>query len=286
MDEFKWFNSKEDSSANRQAYMNYLGTNVSWPAGHCVTDCNAYKNLLSGTGLDGKHKISGNIDVVLVAQEDAENGAIRQNIRAGIELKKGTNSGNHEHQVVLQHLAASSLNPEESVLTVMTDLNQRWHFYWFGRNRKKMYKYVVSASSQAKFLFEHMFDSPDDCIDGIDASTLFPTDFLVRGTWRMFLESELMTIRESQTDDSGSDHDSTPGSGQSRRGGLDIPAQTRTTRGSSRMTAKGEGHMNIRSQGIVMVWMLQMSLIFWISSMRRKNGQCCSDSLPSMLFPT
>ena len=235
VDRFTWSASKEDSEENRNGYMNYLRENLQWPDGYAVTDCNEYKDLLSVPELDGKHKTSGNIDVVLAAQEDVENGAIRQNIRVGIELKKDTNKGNHENQVVLQHLAASTLNPNESVLTVMTDLNERWHFYWFGQERGRMYKCVVNTRGKAKFLFEHMFDCPDS----IDSSLLFPTDFLVRGTWRVFFESDLATIRESHTDDSGGDGNFQPDSGHSRQRGSGYPGSHGDDQGGKKDDSKG-----------------------------------------------
>lgn len=203
---FTWFKSKEDSQENRDGYMNYLGDKIHWPAGYAVADCNAYKDLLSVATLGGgKHKTSGNIDVVLAEEKDVENCTIRQNIRAGIELKKDTNAGSHEHQVVLQHLAASSLNPDESVLTVMTDLNKRWHFYWFGSQRGRLYKCIARTGSEAKFLLEHMFGTSDS----IDA-TLFPTEFLGRATWREFFGKNLLTIRETPSKDSHGDNDDFP----------------------------------------------------------------------------
>jgi hypothetical protein len=107
----------------------------------------------------------------VVLAEDVDVHTIKQHIRAGIELKKDTdNHVDYEYQVILQHLAASKLNPNESVLTVMTDLNERWHFYWFGQKRGRLYKIVVNTRGEAKFLFEHMFDSPNDNDD--DSTTV------------------------------------------------------------------------------------------------------------------
>ncbi|KAL3909866.1 MAG: hypothetical protein SGILL_007918 [Bacillariaceae sp.] len=184
---FTWFESEEDGPENREGYMNYLGEKIQWPEGYAITDCNEYKELLSVPKLgSGKHKMSGNIDVVLADMDEVENFTIRQNIRAGIELKKDTDAGAYEHQIVLQHLAASSLNPNESVLTVMTDLNKRWHFYWFGTQGGRLYRCVARTRSEAKFLLENMFHSSDSA----DA-TLFPTNFLDRATWRVFCGSNL-----------------------------------------------------------------------------------------------
>lgn len=236
MDGFTWLTSREDSQENRSRYMSYLGENIRWAEGFVITDCHEYKDLLSVPELDGKHKTSGNIDVVLTARKEAENETIRQNIRAGIELKKDTNAGDHEYQVVLQHLAASSLNPDQSVLTVMTDLNERWIFYWFGSQRGILYKCILRNGNEAKFLFEHMFDDPNS----IDANLLFPTNFLVRGTWRVFRGSNLKTIQESLSADSRDDDVFPPDGRNSRQGGSGHPHPDRSDRKGNKDGSKRE----------------------------------------------
>eukprot|EP00978_Attheya_sp_CCMP212_P006572 scaffold15258_cov49-Attheya_sp.AAC.8 len=134
--DFQWrLELKEDHEENRNLYMSYLRETLTWPEGHVLVDCNlsghGYANLLSTQKFDTRHSSKGNIDVVVAEKADAENQAIKQNIKAGIELKKTNNHEDHERQVVVQHLVSSSLNPRVGVLTIMTDLQERWHFYWF-----------------------------------------------------------------------------------------------------------------------------------------------------------
>jgi len=270
MKKFTWRDSKEDNSDNRRRYMKFLRDNIVWPAGHAVTDCHGSKELLN-TVLhleDGKHKTSGNIDVVVATGANVEGNSIRHNIRAGIELKKVSNKdinkNRDERQVVMQHVAASVLNRKDNVLTVLTDLNDKWVFYWFGQTRGILYKYPVCNRGEAKFLFEHMFGIPVENVaikevsqrnkkkrgkkgkasgastPPIDTS-MFPTDFLVRGTWRVFNGWDLATIGESHTE--GSDgHDQglpDPGPGGSGRPSKPEGSHRGKTDGSKTDGSKG-----------------------------------------------
>lgn len=204
---FTWSTAKEDSEENRTAYMKYLRDNIAWPEGYEVVDCRDNTDLLSVPSLGGTpRRTSGNIDVVLASKANVEAHTLRQNIRLGLELKESNNTGSHEQQVVLQHLCASSLNFNESVLTVMTDLNDRWHFYWFGTMAGILYKIEVSRS-EAKYLLEHMFDDRDS-----GSAAPFPTDFLNRPPWRSFQRNKHSTIQEM----SSYDHDDKEESGDQR----------------------------------------------------------------------
>jgi hypothetical protein len=188
---FTWLEAKEDNIANRQADMAHLRENFVWPHGYDLFDCNGIPELLTVTE-EGPFKASGSIDVVVVLEKNTQQQTIRQNIRTGIELKKDTNGASHEKQIVVQHLAASTLNPDESILTLMTDLNDRYHFYWFsGSEPGLLYKYM-SGGTGAKFLLEHMFDNAED-----SSELEFPTEFLDRGTWFAFTGTGLGTRAES-----------------------------------------------------------------------------------------
>jgi hypothetical protein len=184
--EFQWrLELTDNHEENRNLYMSYLREILTWPEGHDLVDCNlsghGYANLLNTQTFDNKHSSKGNIDVVVVEKADAENHAIKQNIKAGIELKKTNNHGDHELQVVVQHLVSSSLNPTVGVLTIMTDLQERWYFYWFAAAGKQLYK-LNTTGPFAAFLLKHMFDDPRTA----DASLILPVDFLNRGTWNTF----------------------------------------------------------------------------------------------------
>jgi hypothetical protein len=189
---FTWLELEKDDIENRKAYMAHLREHFVWPYGCDVFDCNGKPDLLSVTE-PGYFKASGNIDVVVAPEKDILHDTIRNNIRAGIELKKDTDTENPEKQIVTQHLAASTLNPDEGILTLMTDLNKRYHFYWFsGSVPGLLYKYI-SNPRDAKFLLEHMVDDATD-------SSVFPTSFLHRGTWDTFTgTTQLETIVESMS---------------------------------------------------------------------------------------
>lgn len=195
--DFNWpRNLKEDCTENRVLYMKHLSDNFEWPTGHVLVDCNnEYKTLLNTKNFDGKHSSSGNIDVVVVEQVDADNFALKQNIKAGIEIKLTSNNKDNEKQVVVQHISASSLNPDFGVLTLMTDLCQRWHFYYFAANghQRQLYK-VCTTKYEAAFLLQHMFDQITD-------EPQLPVDFLNRGTWNQFLANSLDLIAENTDDD-------------------------------------------------------------------------------------
>eukprot|EP00978_Attheya_sp_CCMP212_P013910 scaffold35145_cov39-Attheya_sp.AAC.1 len=216
--DFQWqLKLKEDHEDNRNLYMSYLRETLTWPEGHVLVDCNlpghGYANLLSTQKFDTKHSSKGNIDVVVAETADAENQAIKQNIKAGIDLKKNINHGEHERQVVVQHLVSSSLNPRVGVLTIMTDLQERWRFYWFAAFGKQLYK-LNTTGPFAAFLLEHMFDDPRTS----DVSPFLPVDFLNRGTWNTFNQPTLAGIAEIPSFENGgvggvSDRDGNGGGG-------------------------------------------------------------------------
>ena len=66
-------------------------------------------------------KIKGSIDVVMAASHHQHISTVRQNILVGIELKKDTDKEDAkiDRQVILQHVAASYLNPDTGILTIM-----------------------------------------------------------------------------------------------------------------------------------------------------------------------
>jgi hypothetical protein len=119
--------------------MKYLRQEVTLPGGYEWYDAARNKTLLDVevSELDGR-KVSGTTDVVIAKQEHVVNNAVRHHISVQLELKKDTNTGNHEPQVCLEHLAASVLNRQVPVLTVLTDLQRGWVFYWFGRTSEGM----------------------------------------------------------------------------------------------------------------------------------------------------
>ena len=75
-------------------------------------------------------KITGTTDVVVAQVRNVENDALR----ALVELKTPENirrKKNHNPQVVCEHIAASYLNRDCAVVSVLTDSGRSWTFYWF-----------------------------------------------------------------------------------------------------------------------------------------------------------
>lgn len=184
MREHTWLPGKEDSVENRKAYMNYLNNekNIRLPKGGKLFEGSADPQLL---GVDIEVigiKTSGNIDVVLAESRHQDITTTRQNMWAGIELKKDDNTSKAEiqRQVILQHLAASYLNEDAGILTLMTDLCERWHFYWFSKEKRRLMRYEATKA-EAHFLIYHMMDESSSDI-------LTPEDFLNRASWNQVVK--------------------------------------------------------------------------------------------------
>jgi len=105
--------------------------NIVLPQGGKLFEGNGTDDLLSVDITEYGVKTSGKIGVVLAADRHQGVETTRQNMWAGIELKKAENTQHSEilRQVVLQHLSASYLNSDVGIITIMTDLCDRWHFF-------------------------------------------------------------------------------------------------------------------------------------------------------------
>lgn len=102
---------------------------------------------------------------------------------AGIELKKPDDQRDSEidRQVVLQHLSASYLNDEDGILTLVTDLCDRRHFYWYINIRKNKECHLMryeASMTEARYLAHHMDD------DASSSGTSAPEGFLNRASWK------------------------------------------------------------------------------------------------------
>ena len=203
---FTWLASKEDSPENRVAYMAYLrnNENLVLPRDTIIFDGNSDGEFLNVQMEGFRIKTSGNIDVPLANNRHQSLATVKENMLGAFELKKDTNREHAkiERQVTLQHIAASYLNPNTGLLTVMTDLHDRWHFFWFTKDKRLM-RYE-STESEARFLIEHMLDEPE--------SVSTPTGFLARASWNdLFLasitESPEAVIPNNSHNNGGEDYD-------------------------------------------------------------------------------
>ena len=189
------------------------------------------KSLLDTHHFDGQHSTSGNIDVVLVESPDKAANTIKNNIELGLELKHTKNAGEHERQVILQHLAASYLNHDHPVLTLMTDLSTRFTFYWFGKSEKIVWKYKASIA-EVMYLLDHTFVKNDEMREESDEEEAFPIDFLIgeRGPWDSFYTINMDTIHEKENED-GFGNDDSPRGANHPKEEEDTPGRKRDTPG-------------------------------------------------------
>lgn len=217
---FNWGPEKEDSPANRSLYLAYLrnNQNIVLPEKSKLFDGTQEGELLSTNFASFGVKTKGNIDVVVAHERHQNAKTIRQNMWAGVELKKQDNKKHDEihRQVVLQHLSASFLNADTGILTIMTDLVTRWHFYWFSEENKRLMAYEAESKGEANYLIRHMM--------GSSVSTSAPTDFLNRASWnKMFPPREndafMQETREVDDPGEGGGQDTSGASGSSRKGG-------------------------------------------------------------------
>lgn len=115
--------------------MAHLQANIKWPDGYSPADVQPKRNLLDvNIGLpwdESERRIKGTTDVIVAESNDIHNEAIRNRIEALFELKKPHNlrKKDHQPQIICEHITASSLNPCDGIVTVLTDLNDEWTFF-------------------------------------------------------------------------------------------------------------------------------------------------------------
>ena len=133
-------------------------------------------------------------DVAITTAADSQPDTVRGNIRALLELKKprSLEEKNHTPEVVCENLAASYLNMDFPVFSVLTDLNESWRFFWFAeatddvKQKICVYKLELSgqtAGADAKRLLESLFSG------SAPAPSALPTTFAHRLSFRAVLKS-------------------------------------------------------------------------------------------------
>jgi len=216
-DPYQWHDSKEDSQKHRKGYMAYL-EQIQFPEGVKLFDCSGDAQFLSTMLPVVDRKLKGNIDVAVGRHMDQDISTVRQNMLLGIELKKGGGNNGNSHaiqrQVVMQHLAASYLNREAGILTLMTDLNARWIFFWFKAESKasrapKDLMRLEATRSEAVYLIQHFLDRSDN------GNVYVPDSFLDRASWDQLFEPLQDTLEEEMygLDPNGNDEGGTDSQG-------------------------------------------------------------------------
>jgi len=259
MGPFVWLEGKEDSKPNRTKYMAYLrnNQNIGTPLNSKLFDGTQEGDLLSAEFVSFGVKTKGNIDVVVAHERHQGTHTTRNHMWAGFELKKEENKNHAEirRQVVLQHLSASFLNENTGILTIMTDLCDRWHFYWFSKEHKRLMAYIAGSKGEANYLIRHMMD---------DSGTSAPTDFLNRASWNQMFppptEGDAIMDKTGEGDgggpedggghNDGGDHNSSGTSDSSRKrgpSGHDGQQQNRTCTGGAISGIEGSANAMMNS---------------------------------------
>ena len=218
---FVWLKGDEDSKENRQAYMNYLKRILLIPADYDLADVQPNRQLLSVelfrdmTEAESR-KVSGTTDVIIAKSEHVRNVAVRNNIETLLELKTPNNMKEKDHspQTIGEHFAASYLNRNHAVVSVLTDLNTKWIFFWFafGEDDSEMslHKLVLDgegAASDAKYLLDSLYDT--------SYRDTLPTTFAKRQPLRAVLGALKRKRARTELDDGNGpnpDQDSKPSS--------------------------------------------------------------------------
>jgi hypothetical protein len=181
---FEWLTSNEDSPENRTAYMSHLTTHVRLPADYLMKDVQPNRTLLNVQlrGIEESHSIKGTTDVVIAESKNIQNDAVRNSVEALLELKKPKNLQNKDHnpQTICEHLAASYLNASHGVVSVLTDLNRSWTFYWYAENKGgsgvALYKLKLEDEEEPARLAKYILES----LNNESRRETLPTTFVDR----------------------------------------------------------------------------------------------------------
>ena len=248
IDGYSWLKGDEESIENRTAYMMaYLNNLLTLPAHYALADVQPHRQLLTVELFrqtpEGR-KIRGTTDVAIARSEHVRNEAVRNNIETLFELKTTKNilEKDHTPQTIGAHLAASYLNPNRPVVSVLTDLNERWTFFWFARgeddSRMSLHRLCLDGGqsvAEAKYILDSLYDS--------SLRDTLPTTFANRQPFQAVLDSVVRnkrSRREFDRDSSDSpDQDSKP----SPSGGADRHPTSETDGGSS-SRSRGTGHQS------------------------------------------
>ena len=215
VDGFSWLKGDEHVIENRTAYMAYLNGILQIPATHALADAQPNRALLTVELLremQESRKISGTTDVAIAKSEHVRNKAIRNNIETLLELKKPKNLRKKDHtpQTVGEHFAASYLNSKHPVVSVLTDLNTSWTFFWFAieedHSDVALYKLHLDggeAAAEAKYILDSLFD------DESSGDTL-PTTFSNRLSFQAVLDRVVQNKKKRMRREFDGDGNSSP----------------------------------------------------------------------------
>jgi hypothetical protein len=156
----------------------------------------------------------------IAKSEHVRNNVVRNNIEILLELKtpKNTKEKDYRPQAICEHFAASYLNPDHAIVSVLTDLNNKWIFFWFaaGEDDSKMALYNLvldgeEAAADAKYLL--------DSIYGNSVGDTLPTNFVKRQPLQAVLDALVRHKKALMELDGGNGHSPNQGSQPSSSSG-------------------------------------------------------------------
>lgn len=228
--------------------MAYLKKILQIPAHYALADAQPNRKLLTVELLremPESRKISGTTDVAIAKAQHVHNAAIRNNIETLFELKTPQNMRKNDHtpQTIFEHFAASYLNPDHALVSVLTDLNQSWTFFWFARgegdSKVALYKLCLNggeATADAKYLLDSLYDN--------SVGDTLPTTFANRQPFQAVLDSVSRNKRVRSEFDRADSDSLDPDSKPSPSGGADQHPTSGTDASASARGGAGTAHEN------------------------------------------
>ena len=222
---FLWREGDEDSEKNRLAYMDYLRNMLQIPEDYSLADVQPDKQLLSVElfrEMTESRKVSGTTDVAIAKSRHVQNNVVRNNIEALLELKapKNMRQKDHSPQTICEHFAASYLNPNHAVVSVLTDLNATWIFFWYAigedDSTMSLYRLVLhgdKAAGEGKYLLDSLHDN--------SVGETLPTTFAERQPLQAVLDDLIRQKRAQKDLDGDNDHNRNQDSRPSSSGNVE-----------------------------------------------------------------
>ena len=239
---FEWFHSQEDSKENREGYMGHLGQMLQIPQTHQLADVQPDRGLLSvefHPTVTESRRVSGTTDVAIARSQHVSNHAVRNNIETLLELKKPRNMQGADHcpQTIGEHISASYLNINHPVVSVLTDLNTKWTFFWFAvcdaeMSLCKVFLQGNDAAAEAKYLLDSLYDNSD--------GRALPDTFAKRQSFQAVLDGLVQRKRARTVPDGDNEHNPDQDSKPSSSSGAAQPPGSNADSSSERNDSSGQ----------------------------------------------
>lgn len=243
---YSWLESSEDSDENIAAYMAYLKNLLKLPDDYDLGDVKPKTKLLYVSlpmESSESRTVKGTTDVTITRSAELLGDTVRNNIQVLLELKKVDDTNkDHTPQAVCELIAAACLNRSHPVVAVLTDLNERWTFFWLAKreddSKMALHRLPLNEGSksvaEAKYLLESLYD------DSAPRDNL-PTTFADRQSYEAFQQSLVQNKRQRRGFDRDDGHSPDQDTKLSSSDGADRHSNPGTGGGFS-STSRGRGN--------------------------------------------